>query len=274
MSCSGIRVDAIEFEAKGKAPVSRPARTLRKFERQQDSDIARMQGGFYRGHGMTQPLGRAQDDAARYRRVRIAFASVWLVVGVLGNPAGFLIVALFGVPLLLGYVFGIRSLAGSVFAGLAMLAAITGTTLYVIGEAASSTAALGYLYLPLVGVPLVVVALFVDRAVRSPKGSVVAGLALLAVTIFTMVYITDESAAESFCDHANGLGNTMIEVGVSPLTASGAERLVAFHPDFVNDSEALRKDGLTERAHVCRCMGGGPGRPPRCRVAGRTRCGV
>jgi hypothetical protein len=217
-----------------------------------------------------------QEDATRYRRVRFALGLVGLAVLVgrlayLGAlPGGLGVVVLSGGPPLLGYVFGVRSLAGSVFAGLAMLAVIIGTTLYVIGEAASSTAALGYLTLPLVGIPLVLVTAFLERAIRSPSGSVVAGLGVLAVTVGTMLYLTAESSAESFCDHANGLGNTMIEVGDGPLTASGAERLVAFQPNFVRDSEALREDGFNGERARCGSVGGGPGKHPRCKTRRQT----
>lgn len=205
---------------------------------------------------MSQPSAGAQAEALRYRRVRFAFGLAGLAVLVGGLaylgalPAGLGLVVLLGGPPLLSYVFGIRSLAGSVFTGLAMLTVIIGTTLYVIGEAASSTAALGYLTLLVVGIPLVVVTAFLERAIRSPSGSVLAGVVVLAATFGVMLYLTDESAAELFCDHANGLGNTMIEVGPAALTMSGAERLAAFQPDFVRDSQALRADGLRESAHV------------------------
>ena len=207
---------------------------------------------------MNHPFAGVQADPRRYRRVRFAFAlagSTVLVAGVahLGAlPGGLVLVGLLGGLPLLSYVFGIRSLAGSVFAGSAMLAVIIGTTLYVIGEAASSTAPLGYLTLPLVGFPLVIVAVVLDWAIRSPRGSAVAGLAVLAVTVLAMVYITKRSAAESFCLHGNGLGNTMIEIGSDRLSTSDAERLVAFHPHFVRDSQALHQDGLTESAHVAK----------------------
>jgi hypothetical protein len=66
----------------------------------------------------------------------------------------------------------------------------------------------------------------------------------------------------------------MIEVGLDPLTSSEAERLVAFHPRFIGDGQALREDGLTESAQVAQGLGGSPRRYPRCRLAGRTECGV
>lgn len=115
---------------------------------------------------MSQPSAGTQAEALRYRRIRFAFgwAGLAVLVGGLAYlgafPAGLGLVVLFGGPPLLGYVFGIRSLAGSVFTGLAMLTVIIGATLYVIGEAASSTAALGYLTLLVVGIPLVVVTAF------------------------------------------------------------------------------------------------------------------
>jgi hypothetical protein len=204
---------------------------------------------------MSHPSAPARDDATRYLRVRFVFGLVGLAVLIGGVaylgavPGGLVLVALLGGLPLVSYVFGIRSLAGSVFTGLAMLAVIIATTLYVIGEA-SSTAALGYLTLLFVGLPLVAGAAFLERSIRSSSGSVLAGLGVLAVTIGTMLYLTDRSAAESFCNHANGLGNTMIEVGLDPLTSSEAERLVAFHPRFIGDGQALREDGLTESAQV------------------------
>jgi hypothetical protein len=212
---------------------------------------------------MSQPTPRTQESVAAYRRVRVGFALMGLGVLVAGViylgalPGGLVLVLLLGSPPLLGYVFlSVRSLAASVFAGLALLAVFIGITLYVIGEAASSTAGVGYLGLPVVGFPVVLVATFLEGAIRSPSGSVVAGVGLVAVTIGTMLYLTRESAAKSFCDHANGLGNTMIEVGDGPLTASGAERLAAFHPDFLGDSEALRDDSLIESAHVAEAWAG------------------
>jgi hypothetical protein len=194
--------------------------------------------------------------ASRYWRVRLSFGLAGLAVLVPGIvqlgafPAGLVVVAVLGGLPLLSYVFAIRSLAGSVFTGLAMLVVTIGTTLYVIGEQASSTAVLGYWTVPVVGFPLVVVTALQERAIRSLSGAVVAGVVVLAATLGLMLVLTHESAAESFCDHANGLGNTMIEVGPGPLTMSGAERLVAFHRDFVRDSQALREDGLAESAHV------------------------
>ena len=207
---------------------------------------------------MSHQSSPAQVDSTRYRRVRFAFALVGLAVLVGGLahlgalPTGLGIVVLAGGPPLLAYVLGVRSLAGSVFAGLAMLAVITGTTLYVIGEAASSTAGVGYLTLWFVGIPLVVVAAFLERAIRSPAGSVVAGVAVLAVTIGTMLYLTDKSAGDWFCDHANGLGNTMIVIGDEPLTASEANALVSFQSKFARDSQALHVEGRTESAQVAR----------------------
>jgi hypothetical protein len=205
---------------------------------------------------MSRTFASTPSVASRYRSIRLSFGLAGLAILVGGilylgaSPAGAAFVAVVGGLPLLGYVFGVRSLAGSIFTGLAMLVVIIGTTLYVIGEQASSTAALGYFTVPMVGIPVVVVTTLLERAIRSPSGSVMAGVAVLAATLGLMLVLTHESAAESFCDHANGLGNTMIELGPGPLTMSAAERLVALQPDFVRDSEALREDGLTESAHV------------------------
>jgi hypothetical protein len=205
---------------------------------------------------VSQPSASGRQHRRPYRGLRFAFGLLGLAV-LLGGlaslgalPGGLVLVVILGGPLLLGYFFGVRSLAGSVLGGLAMLAVIIGTTLYVLDERASSTAALGYLALPVVGIPLVVVMALLDRAIRSPSLSAVASLALLAATAGIMLYLTHESAADSFCDNANGLGNTMIEVGLDPLSSSEAERLVAFYPDFLTDGQTLRKEGLIESAHV------------------------
>ncbi len=197
----------------------------------------------------------------RNRRIRTVFVLLGLAALVVGLaylqalPGGLVGVAIFGAPLFLGYFFGVRSLAGSVFVGLSVVAICIMTTLYVIDERHSSTVGLSYLFLPLVGIPLVLAGVLLDRATRSPARSVVAGTVMLSLTIGAMLYWTLGSAAEGFCDHANGLGNAMIEVGPGPLTVSEADRLVEFQNDFMSDSTRLREAGMPESAHAAQVWG-------------------
>ena len=204
---------------------------------------------------MKRPSPPAPDTAARHRRVRLAFslaslaAMAWGLATVGAFPDAFLGIVLFAGPPLLAYVFAIRSLAGSVSCGLALLAVIGLTTLFFVQDH-NSTAGLAFFILPFIGLPAVGLTYLLERAIRSPSGLAVACTAALAVTLGVMHFLTQRSAAESFCNHSNGLGNTMIVIDSDSLTASEVDRLVAFQPEFEEDSRALREEGFTEGAQV------------------------
>jgi hypothetical protein len=116
------------------------------------------------------------DHRARaFQRLRAAicilgFAALVVAVVYQGAfPGGILvIIPVAGVPLL-GYVAWVRSPAGSIVAGVALLLITGGTALYVTErmEGGSSTAAVGYLYLLLAGVPVLLVTIIIERVLRA-----------------------------------------------------------------------------------------------------------
>jgi hypothetical protein len=84
----------------------------------------------------------------------VAILAVPLVGKLFGGPFGFFIVLLFGGPILLLYLFSVRTTLGSVVAGLALLGLAIGSEVYAIGRAASSTVALSYLLLIFGAIPI------------------------------------------------------------------------------------------------------------------------
>jgi hypothetical protein len=73
-----------------------------------------------------------------------------------------------GVPLL-GYLAWVKSPPGSIASGVALVSVTIGTTLFVTArmEAGSSTAGVGYLYLLVVGLPILLVTVLIEMVLRS-----------------------------------------------------------------------------------------------------------
>jgi hypothetical protein len=84
----------------------------------------------------------------------VAILAVPLVGMLFGGPFGFFVVLLFGGPVLLLYLFSVRTALGSVVAGLALLGLAVGSEVYAIGRAGSSTVGLSYLFLVLGAIPI------------------------------------------------------------------------------------------------------------------------
>lgn len=120
-----------------------------------------------------QATGR-ETELRRYRRVRalICLLSLGILIGAVVYqgifPGGLIVVFLLGGVPLLGYVAWVRSALGSIVGGAALLILVVGSALYVTAriDAGSSTAALGYLSLLFVGVPILLVTLFIEMVVR------------------------------------------------------------------------------------------------------------
>lgn len=111
---------------------------------------------------MSRPADSPDTESSRCRQVRAFVSSVGLafLIGAVvyqGQFPGGLVVVLplGGVPLL-GYLAWVKSATGSIVAGVALLGVIIGTALYVTGrmEAGSSTAGVGWLYLLVIGLPV------------------------------------------------------------------------------------------------------------------------
>src|SRR6266545_434225 len=120
-----------------------------------------------------QATGR-ETELRRYRRVRalICLLSLGILIGAVVYqgifPGGLIVVLLLGGVPLLGYVAWVRTALGSIVGGAALLILVVGSALYVTAriDAGSSTAALGYLSLLFVGVPILLVTLFVEMVFR------------------------------------------------------------------------------------------------------------
>ncbi|MGH9198019.1 MAG: hypothetical protein ACRD1T_20080 [Acidimicrobiia bacterium] len=120
-----------------------------------------------------QATGR-ETELRRYRRVRalICLLSLGILIGAVVYqgifPGGLIVVLLLGGVPLLGYVAWVRTALGSIVGGAALLILVVGSALYVTAriDAGSSTAALGYLSLLFVGVPILLVTLFIEMVVR------------------------------------------------------------------------------------------------------------
>jgi Na+-translocating ferredoxin:NAD+ oxidoreductase RnfA subunit len=113
----------------------------------------------------------------RYRRLRASICLLGLatlIVAVVYQrafPGGLIVVLPLGGLPLLGYLAWVRSKAGSIGAGVALLVLFVATALSVTAwlEAGSDTAPLGYLYLSLLGLPILLVTLFVEMLVRNRR---------------------------------------------------------------------------------------------------------
>lgn len=120
-----------------------------------------------------QATGR-ETELRRYRSVRalICLLSLGILIGAVVYqgifPGGLIVVLLLGGVPLLGYVAWVRTALGSIVSGAALLILVVGSALYVTAriDAGSSTAALGYLSLLFVGVPILLVTLFIEMVVR------------------------------------------------------------------------------------------------------------
>lgn len=120
-----------------------------------------------------QATGR-ETELRRYRRVRalICLLSLGILIGAVVYqgifPGGLIVVLLLGGVPLLGYLAWVRTALGSIVGGAALLILVVGSALYVTAriDAGSSTAALGYLPLPFVGVPILLVTVFIEMVFR------------------------------------------------------------------------------------------------------------
>jgi uncharacterized membrane protein YidH (DUF202 family) len=120
-----------------------------------------------------QATGR-ETESRRYRRVRalICLLSLGILIGAVVYqgifPGGLIVVLLLGGVALLGYVAWVRTALGSIVGGAALLILVVGSALYVTAriDAGSSTAALGYLPLLFIGVPILLVTLLIELVVR------------------------------------------------------------------------------------------------------------
>ena len=119
---------------------------------------------------MSEPGASRELRLSRYRRVRVVVCllDLAILIGALVYqgvfPGGLIVVLpLGGVPLL-GYLAWVKSVPGSIVSGLALLGVTIGTALYVTErmETGSSTAAVGWLYLLFVGVPVLLVTVVVE----------------------------------------------------------------------------------------------------------------
>src|SRR5687768_12234513 len=103
-------------------------------------------------------------------RLRIAFALACLGIPLvyLGGIQALLGIALFGGIPLVPYVLGVRTMAGSVILGVALLALFGWTQWYVDSriDVGSSTAGVGYLYIPFYGAPPVLLWVVAEQMIR------------------------------------------------------------------------------------------------------------
>jgi hypothetical protein len=124
-------------------------------------------GILFRSKGGGQPGA----EVTRHGEIRLAVVAASLAVPLVGmwfgSPGGFFVVLLSGGPFFLVYLLSVRTVLGSVIAGLALLGLTIASEVYVIGRAASSTAALGYLLIPIGAIP-VVAATIMAEALAQP----------------------------------------------------------------------------------------------------------
>jgi hypothetical protein len=111
-------------------------------------------------------------------KLRLGFLGAMLVASFAAGPGG---ATLFGGIPALGYLFVVRTWVGSAVGGLGLVAATIPTELYVASRSESSTAPLGYLWLPIVLLSGLALLLLVEAIVPGPEGRRTAALVVATI---------------------------------------------------------------------------------------------
>jgi len=108
----------------------------------------------------------------RYLRVKVGFLSTCLASLLVGSiaftpgfnmgPGGFVFISLLAAIPFYMYLFHVKTSVGALATGLALLALFVWLQIYIGARSHSSTAAVGYLWILYVGVPIVAVALIAE----------------------------------------------------------------------------------------------------------------